>query len=83
MGVASGCGCKEVYRFPHITYPNSSCIFSFLQQHPYFSEPCVVHIPILSPFLFRQSLYSLFLNQRIFYLLVSFHFYCPRLFVVV
>ena len=25
----------------------------------------VVHIPILSPFLFRQSLYSLLLNQRI------------------
>ena len=23
MGVASGCGCKEVYKFPHIT----SCIF--------------------------------------------------------
>ena len=21
MGVASGCGCKEVYRYPHITYP--------------------------------------------------------------
>ena len=21
MGVASGCGCKELYRFPHITYP--------------------------------------------------------------
>ena len=20
MGVASGCGCKEVYRFPHISY---------------------------------------------------------------
>ena len=36
MGVASGCGCKEVYRFPHITYPYSSCIRSFLQQHPYF-----------------------------------------------
>ena len=35
MGVASGCGCKEVYRFPHITYPYS-CICSFLQQHPYF-----------------------------------------------
>ena len=31
----------------------------------------VVHIPILSPFLFRQSyIYCLFLNQRIFYLLV-------------
>ena len=36
MGVASGCGCKEVYRLPHITYPYSSCICSFLQQHPYF-----------------------------------------------
>ena len=35
MGVASGCGCKEVYRFSHITYPYSSCICSFLQQHPY------------------------------------------------
>ena len=36
MGVASGCGCKEVYRFPHTTYPYSSCICSFLLQHPYF-----------------------------------------------
>ena len=40
VGVASGeggiygCGCKEVYRFPHTTYPYSSCICSFLQQHP-------------------------------------------------
>ena len=30
MGVATGCGCKEVYRFPHTTYPYSSCICSFL-----------------------------------------------------
>ena len=29
MGVASGCGCKEVDRFPHTTYPYSSCICSF------------------------------------------------------
>ena len=29
MGVASGCGCKEVYRFHHTTYPYSSCICSF------------------------------------------------------
>ena len=36
MGVATGCGCKEVYRFPHTTYPYSSCICYFLQQHPYF-----------------------------------------------
>ena len=34
--MSSECGCKEVYRFPHITYPYSSCICSFLQQHPYF-----------------------------------------------
>ena len=36
-GVASGCGCKEVYRFHPTTYPYSSCICSFLQQHPYIS----------------------------------------------
>ena len=35
MGVASGCSCKEVYRFLIITYTYSSCICSFL-QHPYF-----------------------------------------------
>ena len=27
--VATGCGCKEVYRFPHATYPYSSCIWVF------------------------------------------------------
>ena len=36
MGVATGCGFKEIYRFPHSTYPYSSCICTFLQQHPYF-----------------------------------------------
>ena len=37
IGVVSGCCCKELYRFPHnITYPYSTCISSFLQQHPYF-----------------------------------------------
>ena len=29
MGGIYGCGCKEVYRFPHTTYPYSSCICSF------------------------------------------------------
>ena len=29
MGVATVCGCKEVYRFAHTTYPYSSCICSF------------------------------------------------------
>ena len=27
---------RYVYRFPHTTYPYSSCICSCLQQHPYF-----------------------------------------------
>ena len=47
VGVASGSGwnlwvwlvdvvVRRYYRFPHITYPYSSCICSFLQQHPYF-----------------------------------------------
>ena len=37
MGVASGCGCKEVYRFPH-NYLSLLLLYicSFLQQHPYF-----------------------------------------------
>ena len=34
--MASGSGCKEVYGFPHNTYPYSSCFCSFLQQHSYF-----------------------------------------------
>ena len=36
VGVATGCGFKEIYRFPHTTYPYSSCICTFWQQHPYF-----------------------------------------------
>ena len=30
------CGCKEVYRFPHTTYPYSSCICSFCSSIPTF-----------------------------------------------
>ena len=30
--VATGCGCKEVYRFPHTIYPYSSCICSFFKM---------------------------------------------------
>ena len=48
VGVASGSGWnlwvwllgvvlrRYNYRFPHTTYPSSSCICTFLQQHPYF-----------------------------------------------
>ena len=28
IGVASGCGCKEVCRFPHIIYPYSALFFA-------------------------------------------------------
>ena len=35
IGVVSG-WCKEVYRYPHISYPYSTYISSFLQHHPYF-----------------------------------------------
>ena len=31
MGGNYGCGCKEVYRFPHITY-----LYLLFLQHPYF-----------------------------------------------
>ena len=35
--MSSGCGCKEVYRFPHITYPYILLLnMLFLQQHPNF-----------------------------------------------
>ena len=37
MGVATGCGCKEVYRFPRTTYPYSSCICSFCSFFKCFS----------------------------------------------
>ena len=49
MGVATGCGCKEVYRFPHTTYPYSSCICSFLQQHPYFFVHFLINAIINDP----------------------------------
>ena len=29
MGVATGCGCKEVYRFPHTTYPYILLLYMF------------------------------------------------------
>ena len=34
MGVATGCGCKVVYRFPHITYPYSSCTVGLKKKFP-------------------------------------------------
>ena len=44
MGVASECGCKEVYRFPLITYPYSVLFSS--------SIPTFVHLKKCFLFLF-------------------------------
>ena len=47
MGVATGCGCKEVlvYRFPHTTYPYSSCIYVlFCSSIPTFCSFCNVFL---------------------------------------
>ena len=69
MGVATGCGFKEKYRFPHTTYPYSSCICTFWQQHPYFffhfviiinvanvgRGVCCVHVEVIwARFIFRD-----------------------------
>ena len=42
MGVASGCGCKEVYRFPHITYPASlvSALFAAASLLLFIKKKC-------------------------------------------
>ena len=58
------------YRFPHmhdiiITYPHSTCITSFLQQHPYF----IVHFFVLvgersEPLLSEFSLYLYIIGER-------------------
>ena len=51
MGVATGCGCNEVYRFLHSTYPYSSRICCFLQQYPTtfcsFKKTFFVLVPVL------------------------------------
>ena len=52
MGVATGCGCKEVYTFPHSTYPYSSVLFyssiptfcSFLERRMRFFTSCGAYV---------------------------------------
>ena len=47
MGGIYGYGCKKVYIFPHITYSYSSCISSFLQQHPFIFKMFFVLVPVI------------------------------------
>ena len=77
IGEVSGWCCKEVYRFPHITYPYSTCITSFLQQqHPsslfikknLFHSFIYIHDKILHiKFQFyKQAIYiNIFINHNI------------------
>ena len=65
MGVASGCGCKEVYRFHHTTYPYSSCICSFLQQHLNFFFIKKNFFFVLVPVLFVFVLNKLFAQYKL------------------
>ena len=63
--MSSGCGCKEVYRFPLITY--SFCICSFLQQHPYFLSIFVlffVLVPVHFCNLFNIKFFSRSINKH-------------------
>ena len=46
MGVTSGCGCKEVYRFPHITYPSIFFLYLF-----FFSAASLLFVHFLICFL--------------------------------
>ena len=64
MGVASGCSCKEVYRFPHTTYSYSSCICSLLQQHPYF---CSFFNVFLLHYKFKPDVRMQFKNTIVMY----------------
>ena len=63
MGVATGCGCKKVYRFPHTTYPYSSCICSFFTA----ASLLFVHKKkffVLVPVLFVITFYVLIIFSR-------------------
>ena len=55
MSVATGCGCKEIYRFPRTTYPYSSCICSFLQQHRFIKK----NFSFFFQYFFEIKFYSL------------------------
>ena len=69
MGVATGCGCKKVYRFPHTTYPYSSCICSFLQQR----DLLFVHLKKSVLFLFQYFFVITFYVLNIFSCSINTH----------
>ena len=60
--MASGCGCKEAYRFPHTTYPYSYCICSFLQQHPTFCSFFYIYVLHTHSIYNTHSIYQIPIN---------------------
>ena len=58
MGVATGCGFKEIYRFPHTTYPYSSCIYLY-----FFAAASLLFCS------FKKMFFVLYIND-----LCTFHF---------
>ena len=60
--MASGCGCKEVYRFPHITYPYSSCICSFLQQYINILYMFYLHLYINILFIYKYIICFIYIH---------------------
>ena len=66
--MSSGCGCKEVYAYPHTTYPYSSCICSFWQQHPY----SFVHFCKCFSFLFLSFFVFLIFGKYFLFLFLFF-----------
>ena len=51
---------RYIYRFPHTTYPYSSCICSFLQQHPTFCS-------FLKCFLYILYLHGIEIHSTVLY----------------
>ena len=55
-GVASGCGCKEVYRFPHTTYPYILILYLFFFAAASLLFVLFLMFFVLVPLLFCNSI---------------------------
>ena len=68
--MTTGCGCKEVYRFSHTTYPYSSCICSFLSSIPAFFYFFLFFIKLLNPqYNYILDVCNIKLLNRLYYIL--------------
>ena len=72
VGGIYGCGCKEVYRFPHTTYPYSSCIYIMF----FFAAASLLFVHFLKCFSFSNYIDFLILLIPIIILLLYVLFFC-------